>query len=128
VTLNSDGTIAAKFSQFNPYSWGLLRDLLDQGDEPLYADQFDFVRDHKEGQHIYEFVKEKGKWKISYLKGLPLFSAASELVESVEVKPNPTDPSTWYNKIPIDQRPNKEFFENWLDTVCDDCYLPVPCP
>jgi len=122
---------AMKFSQFNPNSWYLVEELLDNGTDPLRADEFAFVRDHKEGQHIYEFVKEKGKWKISYLKGLPLFSAPSEPVESVVVrprKPNPCDPATWYDKIPIDQYPNAEFFNNWLDTVLDSCYLPPPCP
>ncbi len=127
VPVDKDDT-ATKFSQFNPYSWYLVKELLDNGTDPLRADDFAFVRDHKEGQHIYEFVKEKGKWKISYLKGLTLFSAASELVESVVAKPDPTNPSTWYDKIPIDQQSNAEFFNNWLDTACDSCWLPVPCP
>jgi len=125
VPVDKDNT-AIKFSQFNPYSWNLLQALLDNGTDPLRADDFAFVRDHKEGQHIYEFVKEKGKWKISYMKGLPLFSAASELVQSVEVKDNAGN--YLYDKIPIDQRPNMEFFNNWLATVCDSCWLPVPCP
>ena len=121
-----DATI--KFSQFNPNSWYLVEELIDNGTDPLLADEFAFVRDHKEGQHVYKFVKEKGRWKISYLKGLPLFSAASEPVESVVVRPDPCNPDTWFDNIPIDQRPNAEFFNNWLDTVFDSCWLPGPCP
>ncbi len=109
-----------KYSQFDPTTWRLLEELLAIGAEPLLDTKFAFVRDHKEGQHKYEFVKENGKWKISYLKGLPLYSAKSELVEPVTVKPDEQDPSTWYNKIPIDQRPDQVFFNNWLPNGCQN--------
>lgn len=105
-----------KFSQFNPYSWYLVEELLAAGTGPLDASQFAFVEDYKNGQHVYRFVKESGQWKISYLKGLPLFSAASEPVKPVN------------GIIPLDQRPDSDFYSNWLNTACDECYLPVPCP
>ncbi len=106
---------SSKYSQFNPYSWDLLEELLAHGADPLLPGEFAFVRDHKEGQHQYEFVKEKGKWKISYLKGLPLFSTANAPVEPID------------DIIPIDQRPNAEFFNNWRATVCGSCPM-VSCP
>lgn len=31
------------------------------------------TRNHVEGQHFYEFVKEKGRWKISWMQGRPTF-------------------------------------------------------
>lgn len=105
-----------KFSQFFPSTWYLLENLLEVGTGPLPADQFAFVWDHKEGQHQYEFVMENGKWKISYMKGLPLFSST----ESVQ-------PLSKQTTIPIDQRPNAEFYSNWLDNACADCTLREPC-
>ncbi len=31
------------------------------------------TRSHTEGQHYYEFKKERGAWKISHLRGAPFF-------------------------------------------------------
>ncbi|MBM3133362.1 MAG: nuclear transport factor 2 family protein, partial [Chloroflexi bacterium] len=106
-----------KFSQFFPSTWYLLENLLDVGNGPLPANQFAFVRDHKEGQHQYEFVMEKGKWKISYMKGLPLFSSSETVI-----------PLPGKTTLPIDQRPNAAFYNYWLDNACDDCLLFAPCP
>lgn len=36
------------------------------------------TRHHVEGQHFYEFVKEKGKWKISWMQGHPTFEKVEE--------------------------------------------------
>jgi hypothetical protein len=106
-----------KFSQFFPSTWYLLENLLDVGSGALPVSEFAFVRDHKEGQHQYEFVIEKGKWKISYMKGLPLFSSTEAVL-----------PLPGKDTLPIDQRPDTEFFEYWLSHACTECQLFGPCP
>ncbi len=93
-----------KFSPANPDSWYLMQYLIDNKTNPLTADKFAFVRDHKEGQHIYKFVKENDDWKISYLKGLSLFRSTEQVGADS-------------NEFLIDQRPNEKFYTTWLSTA-----------
>jgi hypothetical protein len=67
--------IERKYSQFDSSSYDLL------------CDPQDLVRDYKEGQHLYEFIKVGGEWKIHKFISSPTFSAASEIISVDQISP-----------------------------------------
>jgi len=76
VELDGAGDVIRKFSQFNPLTYDLL------------CDPDSLVRDYKEGQHLYEFIKTKGEgWKIHVFVSSPTFSAAGEVISVDQISP-----------------------------------------
>ena len=76
VEVDGDGNIIRKFSQFVPSTYDLL------------CEPNTLVRDYKEGQHLYEFIKNKKMgWKIRVFNSSPTFSAASEVIDVGQISP-----------------------------------------
>ena len=81
--VDEDGNVVRTYSQFNPASYDLL------------CDPQTLVRQFREGQHLYDFIKNRrNSWKIQVMKSSPTFSAADEVISVNQISPakKPWDP------------------------------------